>query len=172
MAALTFGSQPESSLVRKCAAVKHGAAGTLRGKSILAFDIEDIHLDGPHPRSWHEALLRVVAKFSVRRGHEAVWTEVDVPILELAHQMLRWLSIDAPRSRKFVYQSMESDIPEWLWFRPLQGGWTVGCGSSPVAGGLGLDELTLATQLFLDDVRVHVASVVGVDADDVIRRPS
>jgi hypothetical protein len=96
---------------------------------MIEFDFEQVHMDGDFPMSWHEALLRVVALFTVRRSGVALWSEVEVPILEFAYGLRRWLLVRARSQAEFLYQPMDSDDAEWLWFRPTSDHWALGAGS-------------------------------------------
>jgi len=140
---------------------------------MIRVDFGHVHVDGDAPTSWHEALLGVLATLTVRWGNVAKWTEVDVPILELAYHLHRWLSLSAAQRRKpFAFQSMESDEAEWLWFRPSGDSWTVGAGQTRLIDGVEFDDLKAAAQDFVDRVVREVPAAVGVDAWDVISRPS
>ncbi|HEV7680260.1 MAG TPA: hypothetical protein VGQ42_17000 [Candidatus Dormibacteraeota bacterium] len=133
---------------------------------------DTVHIDGDTPTTRHEALLRTVAGLTIEQDGVAVWSEIDVPILELAYHLHRWLSLAAPRHAPFAYESMESDEKEWLWFKPSRDQWAMGAGPTLLLDGVSFDELTAAAKRFVDDVIRDVPPAVDVDAQGLISDPS
>jgi hypothetical protein len=114
---------------------------------VIEFDLDRLHLEGDAAlTTWDGALLGVVAHFAIARQGVILWDEVEVPILELADHLRRWLTLAAVCQQSFTYQSMESDEPALLWCRPSGVGWSVGAGAAVLAEGLTFEELQGAAE--------------------------
>lgn len=92
---------------------------------MIELNFSNLHQDGPSLERPHERLLRVVADLALSVDGRLLYSERDVPVVELASQLWKWLSEGEARG-DFSYKSMESDTPGLIWMSRTAGGWHVG----------------------------------------------
>lgn len=140
----------------------------ISSKRTLAFDLGNVHVDGPEPRERWQVLLRIVGDFAVRVEGRDLYTEVDFTLMEFAAAAARWLRIAAGERPDLTFTSMEAEEEGLVWVRRADDGWRVGSvHQSFEAPPVPLADVDAALSVYLERLRAE-ASRLGVDFDPVL----
>lgn len=98
---------------------------SIPGAAMIELNFSAMHQDGPSLESEVERLLRIVADVLLSVDGRALYSEGDVPVVELASQLSQWL-VEGGTRGDFSYESMESDTPGLIWIKRGTSGWRIG----------------------------------------------
>lgn len=73
-----------------------------------------------------DLLLGLVAVFEVVDGQSVLYREIDLPIVELAVELKKWLNDGLETHAPFDYRSVEADEIGMLWIHREGTGWLIG----------------------------------------------
>ena len=82
----------------------------------MIISIANLHLDGPLKTRW-DYLLRFVADIEIEISDSIVFSEKEVPVVELSVQIIKWLSVKCQKKEDFIYSTLDSDEEYIFAFR-------------------------------------------------------
>jgi len=131
-------------------------------QSKLSFRFQLTPPDGPLDSDWNR-LLNVVADLQVVVGDRILFSEVNLPIVELANQLDHWLASAAQPTPEFLYSSLESDIVGIIRIAPGVQGWHVSSAFAEFADStpFSLAEIVAAARSYVTGVEKAVLSEYG-----------
>ena len=144
----------------------------MNAATVLGFFSRSIHVDGrDHPSTDDELLLRIVAILSIECDGEAIYSEPEFPVVELASALNAWLSIPERTRPDFSFESMEAAERGLVWIRSGADGWRVGSARQlrGMTKAVSLGEVDFAIRRYLRDVASQ-AKGLGCDVTRVIER--
>src|SRR5579884_4316358 len=92
----------------------------------VKFTFHGVHIENGHRPAPYDLLLGLVADFQIVVGTSVLYSEADLPIVELAVALQKWLNHDFRRRSAFEYVSIEADETGMVWIRPEGDGWRIG----------------------------------------------
>lgn len=118
--------------------------------------------DGHRPRPY-DLLLGLVATFQIVVGTVILYTEMDLPIVELAVALKNWLRRDFGERKAFEYVSVEADESGIVWIRPEDDGWRIGSIHQDFVDPTirSDEEIASIAQTFINDVSAELLKVTG-----------
>lgn len=137
------------------------------GESMIGIQATEIRVDG-HPSVFHEFLLRVVGRLILLSHGTVIWTESEVPVIEFADHLARWLRRTVDSTDAFAYASMESASPELIWLRPTEHDWAIGSGAVTLAVDIPIAGLRNAGRDSVDQLRETLRKELRIDLDAIV----
>ncbi len=137
---------------------------------MIQFSARDFEIDPPKTkiREWWQAELNIQATFTVKVDGETILEEPHWCVVEMVHALNRWVS-EGDWKLDFVYESMDDEEPELLWFKQsTSGAWSIGSAwqQREVRTLVATEALQTAVQTFTGNVQNTVESELGVKLND------
>lgn len=122
----------------------------------------------------HEAaaLVRIIADFELIVDKQVVYAEPDVPVLELAVELGKWLKRGMSERHGFTYNSMEAERP-LLSFSPVEPEqWKIEATlqQGPAPSTVSSSDLSNAIEDFVSGVSDDAESKFGISVGQFMRR--
>jgi hypothetical protein len=93
-------------------------------------------------------------------------------VVELAAALTEWIRRPLAPERPFVFDSMSTPEPGWVWIRSDENGWFIGSTRSRVIDNhrISDQELLGAIHSFIDVIHRVVAEQLRLDIDELLAR--
>lgn len=129
----------------------------------MTFTFTDLHVEPGQRPDPYDIILGAVAAFAIVVEERQLYREDDLPVVELAMALRRWLNGPFLSHEPFEYQSMESDEDGMVWIRPEQDGWRIGSIYQEFADPTvrSNEDVATATRAFIEEVEQGLLSLTG-----------
>jgi hypothetical protein len=129
----------------------------------MKFTFHDAHAETGHRPAPYDVLLGLVAVFEIVVGAAVLYSEIDLPIVELAVALKKWLSSDLKERSAFEYASVEADESGMVWIRPEEHGWRIGSIHQEFVDPTvrSDDEVDAIARGFIDEVAAELLASTG-----------
>lgn len=109
----------------------------------------------------YQVLLGLITTFRVLAGNYVIFEEPEFPIVEFANQLGPWIENGLPNHVDFIYNSMESEIDEFFWFRWKGDRWQIGSDFAPFQTEIFVSDTAAKQAVYSFRLRLHEAPMTS-----------
>lgn len=145
---------------------------SISSEGLMRIGFANLRLEGGRIGSWSDAILRVNAELQVEVAGSIVYEEPDLPVVELAYQLHRWIVCDIVNGADFEYHSMESADNPLIWIHQKDGAWIWGSRFQQSDIEIDRGDIETAVRGFIRDLDSSARDIIGLQLLAVLLDPA